>query len=451
MTTLTLLTLAIIAYGVLRRDGYPRALALGGATPAGAALVVGSVAVPTFYAVALGAAVAVVLGVVGGGPFRRTPRRPLPPGVGLLVLFASWGVLVTLLAPLLFDGQPVVLPSGPGAQIQAGALTSSNIAQTIYLVVGICVVVLIARSRSAGPELVGLAAGLVVVLSLWRYGNVEAGLPFPEKVFDNAPFFHYIETAPGGVQRFRGVLSEPSALAGSCLVAICYLVPRSAQIGGWRRWAALMLATAAGYLGVISTSTGFLVAAVVVMMVAIATFLLGFLARRTSVSGVATVVAAGMVVLALWLVPIVAGFVEAEVGDKVGSASYDERSGADLASYDTFLDTFGLGVGLGANRASSFLAGLLSTVGIVGALLLVGAIAELVRRSWPVREYRPVVWALVALLTLKVIAGPDLSDPSGVFWIALGLLSRAALIAERGWTDVPAGRVVAATGRGAGG
>src|SRR6185312_9230318 len=81
---------------------------------------------------------------------------------------------------------------------------------------------------------------------------------------------------------------------------------------------------------------------------------------------------------------------------------------------------------LGANRASSFFPGLLSTVGLVGTLLFAVAVVGLVRRGAAVREYRPVAWALVALLVVKVIAGPDLSDTSGIMWLSLGLLSRAA-------------------------
>ncbi len=64
--------------------------------------------------------------------------------------------------------------------------------------------------------------------------------------------------------------------------------------------------------------------------------------------------------------PPIAAFVETTVNEKVGSASYNERSGANSESYDIFLDTFGIGVGLGANRASSLFPGVLSNTGLVG-------------------------------------------------------------------------------------
>ena len=76
MTSLTLVTVLIIAYGVLSRHGYGRALALGGVTASGAAAVVGSIAVPTFYTVALGTLVALGLSLLGNG---KTPDAS-PPG-----------------------------------------------------------------------------------------------------------------------------------------------------------------------------------------------------------------------------------------------------------------------------------------------------------------------------------------------------------------------------------
>jgi hypothetical protein len=431
MTTLTLATLAVVVYGVLGRQGYGRALALGGSTVAGAAVVVGSVAVPTFYAVAIGAAVAIALRTLGQGRSPRSARTRLPPGVGLLLLFLGWSVLVTVVAPQLFDGQRVLVPTGADdAHLTAGVLTSSNFAQIIYLVLGVCVVVFLARSTTAGPQLIGLAVGLTVLLSFWRYLNQQAGVPFPEGVFDNSPFFAYIETAAGGLHRFRGILSEPSSLAASCLVAVSYMVSRAPKITGARRWGAWTIAVIAGYLGTISTSASFIVAAVAVVLIAGLTFLVSFLSRQTSVSALVSLLTCALVVAALWVLPIVGDFVQSVVDEKVSSSSFSERSDANTVSYDIFLDTFGVGVGLGGSRASSFFAGLLSTTGIVGTLLLASVIVTLIRRSAPVVEYRPVAWALVTLLVLKIVAGPDLSDNSGVFWMALGLLSRAALIAE---------------------
>jgi hypothetical protein len=422
MTTLTLVTVAVIAYGVLNRYGYSRALALGGATPAGAALVAGTTAVPTFYAAAIGAAIALALATLPNGVGAPRARQRFPPGTSLLVLFAAWSIGVTLLAPQLLAGARVLPAAGGDAHLIPGVLTSSNIAQIIYVVLSVCVVIFLARSPHAGPELIGLAVGTCTLLSLWRY----TGAGFPEGLFDNSPSFNFIETAPGGVQRFRGILSEPAGLATASLVTISYMLPRAVALRGWRRFGALAIAGAAGYMGTISTSTTFVVAGGLIAVIALLTFVTGFFLRRTSVSELVSVVACAMVIVALFVLPIVFAFAQAAVDEKVSSSSYDTRSNSDSLAYEIFLDTFGFGTGVGSTRASSFLPGLLATTGLVGTLLFAAAVAGLLFQAAPIRAYRPVVWALVTVLVVKIVSGPDLSDSSGVIWMSLGLLSRAA-------------------------
>jgi hypothetical protein len=425
MTSLTLATIAIVVYGVLNKRGYGRALALAGVTASGSAAVVGIIAVPTFYAVALGTAVALGLQPLGSGAIPSNPRRPLPGPLWLLVFFLLWSLLVTLLAPALFNGMTVHVPSG-ATKLAIGYFTTSNVAQIIYLALGVCVVWFLARSSKPGPELIGLVTGTATLLSLWRYLNQLIGLPFPEGLFDNSPAFAYIESAPDDVERFRGIFSEPSGLAGLSLVTIAYMLPRSFQLRGGRRVGALLTAGTAAYLGAISTSATFVVAGVAVGLIAGVTFALRFLLRRTSVSVLASVAGCALVIGALWFLPILAGFVETTVNQKVGSASFSERSATNDAALDVFVNTFGFGVGLGSNRASSFVPGLLSTTGIVGTIVFATAVAVLIQRASAVREYRPVIWAVVTLLVAKVVAGPDLNDTSGVMWISLGLLSAAA-------------------------
>lgn len=426
MTSLTLVTLLVMAYGVVSRGGYGRALALGGATAAGAAVALGGVAMPTFYVTALGAAGALVLALLGIGRLRRPRREPLPPGVPLLLLMLAWSAMVTLLAPVFFSRMFVSTAKGR-AQLLAGYVTPSNVAQILYLALGVCVVVFLARSPYSRPELIGLLVFTTTILSFWRYLHGEVGVPFPEGLFDNSPTLAFIETAPGGEERFRGILSEPSSLAASCLITIAYGLSRAPRVQGWRRAGVLTVVAAAAYMGSISTSTTFVVAAAVVAALAVLSLLGSLLFRRARVTVTAAVMACIALMAAIWLLPTVVDYVSATVGDKVGTASYDERSMANTTAYDLFFDTYGYGVGLGSNRASSFLPGLLSTVGLVGTLLFATAVALLISKTASIPAYRPVLWALVTMLVLKLVAGPDLSDPSGVIWMSLGLLSHAAV------------------------
>ncbi|CCH85937.1 conserved membrane protein of unknown function [Modestobacter italicus] len=432
MTTLTLVTLAVVLYGALSGRGYGRALALGGATPIGAAVVFGDTAVPTFYFVALGAAAGLALGLLIRSRRFQSLDAPRIPGVAALVLLTLWAVLITLAAPLLFDGLSVLAPGGGESRLSAGVLSSSNVAQIVYLVLGVCVVVFLARSPRTVPQIIGTAAGLATMLSFWAYLHATFGVPYPLGFFDNSPAFVFIETAPGNVQRFRGIFSEPAGLATSSLVTAAYMFSRAPQVRALRRLGVLLVAAIALYLAVISTSGTFLVAGLALLLLSVVVFLSRFVLKRGPLNPLSVTTACAAVIASLWLLPIVAAAIERGVSEKVASSSYSDRSGADTASYELLFRTFGLGVGLGSNRPSSFLAALLSTLGIVGTVLFAIAVGTLIRQGYGVRAFRPVVWALTALLISKFVSGPDLADTSGILWMSLGVLAHAAVTRRAG-------------------
>ena len=87
MTSLTLLTLVVIVWGVFGSKGYGWSLAVGGSTSAGAALAFGATALPTFYAIALGAIVALGFDFINDRRRLTSPSRPHPPGTHTLLLF----------------------------------------------------------------------------------------------------------------------------------------------------------------------------------------------------------------------------------------------------------------------------------------------------------------------------------------------------------------------------
>lgn len=436
MSVLTITTLLVIVLSIFSRREYSWAIAIGGATPSGACLIAGSIIIPTFYGVGMGALAIVVANALIGSR-RRASSVKWVPGLPLLVAFAAYAIAVTLLAPFLFDHLPIVTPVAKS--LVAGQLTSSNLAQMVYVVIGIGVIAFLGRSRAADVTVLGLAVGLSIYLSAWRYIHLGFGVPFPDGVFDNSPSFIFIQTAPGGAERFRGIFSEPAALANSCLVAIVYFLVRIPAVSPLRRVGCLITVAIAAYLGIVSTSTTFIIGGIVVLAIGGAVTALAFFSRRYVVPSVSAVFACVLVIASLWLLPAVADFARSSILQKLGGDSYEERSGSDAGSYDVFLNSWGLGVGLGSGRGSSLLPTLLSTVGIVGALLLVGAIVLLIQRTGNAAEYRPVVWSLVTVLVVKLVSGADLADPSGLLWICLGLLARRAVAVER-WPSLKGAR-----------
>lgn len=419
-------------YGALNRRGYGQALALAGATPAGAALVVGTIAVPTFYTVAIGVVAALALGGLGQARTGAHADFPAVPASRPLVVMVVVSVLVTLVAPLLFDGLPVQTPTGANNALTAGVITKSNIAQIVYLILSVGIVVYLARSSWTGPELVGTATCVATLLSFWSWMHTAARIPFPEGLFDNSPSFVYQSLLPGGIPRVRGIFSEPAGLASGCIVTVAYCTSRLRSLSGIRRLGLLAVAGVAIFLGSISTSTTFPIAGIALFAIAAFVGTVTFVLRGGSLSYPAITVLSVAAIAALWVLPYIANAVGQQVVDKVASSSYLDRSFADSQSYRLAFETLGIGTGLGSNRASSFLASLLSTVGVVGTLLLAAVVVTLVRRGWSDRRARPAAWALIATLTCKVVSGPDLSDNSGVLlWLSLGVLANAALRLDR--------------------
>lgn len=431
MTPIGLLIAVVALAAIARRLPWAYALAVGGATPAGAALILGGTYVPTFYAVSSALFGAVILSVMFEA--RRRPATMIP-GLTLLLAFLAWSVLVTLTAPLLFDGMRVVHPEV--FALSAGTITSSNVAQLAYLLLGIVVFVVIARDPAKPFVVLGVAVGATVLLSLWRYLSQQIGLPFPEGFFDNSPGFNFIETDSDGSDRVRGILSEPAALASSCVVAATYFGVLARQVKGLRRVGCVALAASAVYLGSISTSTTFVIAGVIVVCLFLFVELVRFVARRSTAGFGMGVAMAGAVVAAAVVAPDVLAFVETTVDEKLGTGSFTARSSSDTSSLGVFLDTYGWGVGLGAARASSFVPTLLSAVGLIGALLFVAAVVSVVVAAREDREMAPVTWLLVSFFVVKVVSSPDLSDSSGVMWLALGVLGHAAV--NRGKPPDPA-------------
>lgn len=450
MTVLGAALALIMVVLAVRRDAYPWALAVGGLTPAGVAVFAGGFPVPTFYAAALGVVVALTADAAAR---RREPgelalRRhgdahcpPARPHSGLIVLwiFVAWSVAVTLAAPALFAGVEV-LQNGKTRLLVPGLITKSNLAQVVYLVLSVSVVTYLAKVRSAGVRLVGLIVGGVTLLSFWRLLAQNTGLPFPESVFDNSPTLAYIETDVGGAPRFRGILSEPSALANMMLAMIAYGAARVRQVSGPGRWGLVALVAMAAWMGYVSTSGTFVSGLVLLTLLALVVMFLQTVLRRPAipVGGIAASLAA-IAALPFAVTPMVAWFL-GSVRTKVDSTSYTDRVGSDVHAFGVLADTFGLGAGLGSERPSSFGAALLATVGLVGTVLFASGVILIIAGSVRDKGTRPALWVLATVLISKMISGPDLAATSGLLWIPLGVLAAASTDHVRDGID----RIVAA-------
>jgi hypothetical protein len=121
--------------------------------------------------------------------------------------------------------------------------------------------------------------------------------------------------------------------------------------------------------------------------------------------------------------------------NKKDSVSYLERTTADQDSLHALVDTYGFGVGWGANRSSSLIPGLLAALGLPGFLLvlwfvfIVHRTVAAARRIGGSEEQRLVMDAcaggVIGFLLSAMISAPTITSP--VFFLLLALLIACAV------------------------
>ena len=343
------------------------------------------------------------------------------PGMRPLTAFATWSLMVTATAPFIFAGTSVINPRDgidDGIAYPASlAYQISNFAQSGYLFFGVAIVIVLGTKHAVSPWVPASGLAIGTVLSSVRYIMPES---LAVSLFDSSPNVFI----SGEVERMRGIFPEPSALGGFEVTAAVFFVMAASRTAGWRRYASLGLGLWALTNAVLSGSGTALMGGLLILGVIGAQAVYRAMAGRSRISVGA--IAASLLALPLLVVvgPSLYAGANGLVGDKVGGSSYANRNAADAFSFQIAGNTYGVGVGVGANRPSSFVAMLLSTTGVLGTALFVAAFAGLLWSTLRSHAHQPTAWGLVALICSKVVAGPDLSDP--LMWFLLAVCANGA-------------------------
>lgn len=384
--------------------------------------------------------------VTRGGRIGRS--APLLSGIFLLIAFTAWACLGAVILPYVFEGYSVYSPRlGLDSQVDEGTplhFTISNLAQVIYLVLNVGMVMFTAASASGIDQLRRLhraflwGGSLAILAAIYQKVSAVTGVPFPYDILQSNPS---LNLRPGitfrGVTRLSGTFPEASNLAlfgGAFLIYVwsCYLTHR-------RRaplYLSLALLTALVLLWTTSTTAYLMlviVPAVLYLRYILVPLFRGHFRWKAAGSVLLLLVTATLLVASSSRLQTV--LVEA-VLQKGDSTSLMVRATADRDALALFLKTFGVGVGLGSNRPSSFLTSLLSNVGIIGTVLFFGAVALLayaasaVARTDP--RIPPALWGLGIVLVGKLVSSPDLSTP--ILWVLIALCAAgaSAVTRERG-------------------
>jgi hypothetical protein len=382
---------------------------------------------------------------------------PSQPGFWLACLVV-YGLVSAYFLPRVLAGLTDIIPLGSSAYDDTGSTVplgpvSSNLTQSIYLLANVlCFAMTVAiASTEAGFRAVlgGLIAfcvgnGLFAFLDLGTYATGTQDLM---GFMRNAQYTLHTDVEVSGMKRIVGSFTEASSFARSTLGVLG--LTGTLWLAGYKPLWTGPLALVSLVLLVLSTSSTGLVGAPVILLM-----LYGTALARCGPSGngrhaaLAVLIAPPLVIVAALIVltdrtlsQTLYDYVNLAILDKSSSDSGMERSSWNAVAFRNFLDTWGIGVGLGTVRASSFVLALLSNVGLPGALFYaVFALTAFVRRRGTSRSFHSDVRLAARNACFGLILGDLLVSPvidQGLFFYVLAGIASAE--PERA-TD-PAGRM----------
>jgi hypothetical protein len=439
MTVLGIVTVVVIAgVWLLRRRWTQLAVGATVAFPQTAAIVVDGNGFPLFYLAVVELAVLSVPHVLAAIASRR--RAPAPDSRArfasdaLAVALVVWASVITIAGPRIFAGIRVFDPA-LGVDNQVGNMSVlepslGNVAQLGYLTLGVLFVLLSGRLFPVDARLLGSALWVSLVLGAVR---MVAEPVWPHALLQNMPGYAYATP-----ERLSGTFYEPSVLGLYLVAAASYFGVKLLRPGARSRIAALIALVLVGIEFVANGSGTALLGLVIVAATGAAVLLVRQLrSPRFAVRPWALITGTLVLAAGLTQLPVLYELTIGSAERKASSFSFLARGLANDRSWEIFLETFGLGVGLGSHRPSSLFFLVLSCLGFVGTVLLVALVIVALRAAARTPAAAPVGWALLGILVSGVIAVPDLSMP--VIWIGMAACLAMAAPALTGRGEASAG------------
>lgn len=434
-TILTAL-IASLAFGATAVVTIP---ALGGASP----LIFAILAVLFILSVVVRRSFLRDLGTILG-------RQPL---AWLIILLAIYSICGAMFLPRIFSGQTTAFIPVKGVITEVPLLSvPGNITQSLYFLLScLCYfgtsIVLLDRQNFIAIRNGFMAwAILQVAMGFTDLAGKALGAGDVLAPIRTASYALLGNVEEAGFWRIAGAYPEASTFGATtlCLLAFTFTYWRITQ-----KRSVLFLAGALLILLVLSTSSTAYVGGILVSVPLLISISKSALRDRLTKHDLVLLLmaAAGfLAVIAIYLVNEKAlksywQLFDTMVLNKATTASGQERAYWNYKSLQSFYDTWGLGVGLGSSRASSWIVAIISQLGILGALMMATLTWAIVRGSalYYRRDLDPKVratvlsvraCALAALVSGSLISGAV--DPGIVFFTALAAISNLSA-APRGW------------------
>jgi hypothetical protein len=359
-----------------------------------------------------------------------------------MLMFAGIAIAGAGLLPHIFAGwivNSVRLDNGYSGPL---AFSASNLGQSVYLALNVVFLWFIAQTantptvRTDATNAVLIAGAVVIGFAFYQFITALTGLPYPEEIlFSNDSYTMQYGTSIMDMPRICSTFTEPAGMAVFMLGFFAFV---TSDAPGGVRWPVVRWFLILGSVAVLilcTSSTAYLGLAAIGCW-RIGTYMIVPMIKGTwnpKVIGALLVVVAALGLTIAFSESLQATIRDA-VFEKNQSSSYDQRSDADALSTHLIFSTFGLGVGLGSNRASSFLASMLSTVGVLGAASLGAVLVLLVRKSdssaLVPERHLALSSGLLGILGAKIISSPDLSSP-GMWAMMAALLTVHCVVKPR--------------------
>lgn len=400
---------------------------------AGSVLNIGEVGLPPYYFVSI----LIFLRLIHAWLFNPKFKIRIPRSSFLfpLLAFWIWATISAFVMPAIFGGTPVLVPSTDIQNFDVPVtplhFSSSNVVQVVWLTLNVGTVIFAAWFGDWRQVRKGftLAVAIAIGVTLLQFALSLRGHEFPEWIFQSNPGQH--QAILGEYERPNGLFSEPS-FAGVFFTALS-----AGALARFFRGGSLWLFVASMICTLLVRSSASLAAlAVCSVFLCVANFPtrklkhLNLSVARKRYAILAVLTLAGFAAAAT--VPSISDALAASTLDKTQTASFFSRIASDLAGVATIFDTYGLGVGIGSIRTSSFLVTLLATTG-VGALLFAWFVFRLLKST----QDSALRWMFLGALLTEVAGVPDLS--LSLLWMNVCVLT--VFILRRPAHSVPTERI----------
>jgi len=387
-------------------------------------------------------------------------RQVVYPSAGFwLTLLVVYGVLSAYFLPRVFAGE-VMIQALDRAAINLGIAlvplhpVSTNLTQSGYALGGVCAFVAICTLFETQGMLdhfrdaVLLLAGLNCLAGVINLAEFYLGFPSLLEYVRTAGYAMFDNYEVAGLMRIQGTFSETSAFSSFTLPLFAFTFSlwlykvRTAYSG-------VLALTSLVFLLISTSGTAYIGLAIYLSCLGLGLIWNGFLFGRVPRLGtllmmgmLAPLIACGVFFFEPTVAERVTDVFEITVLNKMQSSSGIERGSWNQQAWSNFLDTHGVGVGLGSARASSYLLVLLSNVGVIGTLLFFVFLIQLFR-SDTLHHALP-DWAVVRASKQAIFAALICASLSGaVFDLSILFYAFAAAAVAPPVFKTPTGETLA--------